>query len=92
MRYVFVSNRFEELLAALEGQLFGEKSSLFGQKFLILPTLGLKSPIYFELLKNRSVVAGIQALELGSAIRHFAHLNIPTSSLLSLKLENLLVK
>nr|MBP9841998.1 exodeoxyribonuclease V subunit gamma [Simkaniaceae bacterium] len=42
--------------------------------------------------KNRSVVAGIQALELGSAIRHFAHLNIPTSSLLSLKLENLLVK
>ena len=98
MSHVFVSNRFEELLSVLGDKLFGEETSLFGRKLLILPTLSLKSPIYFELLKSRTVVTGIQTMELNNAVLHLARLfggkslNIPTASLLSLKLEDLLVK
>lgn len=98
MSHVFVSNRFEALAAILGEELFREKTSLFGRKLLILPSLGLKAPLYFELLKRWPVVTGLQAMELNNAVLHLARLlggvslNLPSPSLLSLKLEALLVK
>lgn len=97
MSKVFVSNRFEVLLAQLKESLNLENQP-FRRHLVVIPHGSMRQKILFSLLDSMDGVAtGVQFLELSSALRYLFRigtrkkLQLPTLALLSLTIEDLLV-
>lgn len=98
MSKVFVSNRFEALLSSLKSTLSFENEP-FKRHLVVIPHGGMRREILFSLLDSMDGVAiGVQFLELTSALRYLfrigtkKRLKLPTQALLSLTIEDVLVK